>query len=309
MSSLILKRAPIGDNQDDYDVLENGVIVGRIFTVPTAPPGRPWMWASGHSAATVKGAGKEPWRAFRQPFQGLVPAGGSVLVLADRGLDAKWLFEDIRTWGWHPLLRLNQGGTFGPHGWYHFVPLAQRLAHVGRRWRGRGTAVATAGSNGPFKLRGNSFVVDEEKGISRTDGSLIGTWQTISFKTIAEGLAQTAGAGAPPYDYAGAGTELVVAPTPAGRLGMMICFEHAFPDVATALALRGAQILVIPSAVPFGYEHLLTLRTRARAQDNQVFAVGSNLAGTRITKTMSQFGVSLVNADGSLTAPGASTNC
>jgi predicted amidohydrolase len=76
-----------------------------------------------------------------------------------------------------------------------------------------------------------------------------------------------------------AGTELVVAPTPAGRLGMMICFEHAFPDVATALALRDAQILVIPSAVPFGYEHLLTLRTRARAQDNQVFAVGCNLAG------------------------------
>lgn len=76
-----------------------------------------------------------------------------------------------------------------------------------------------------------------------------------------------------------AGTELVVAPTPAGRLGMMICFEHAFPDVATALALRGAQILVIPSAVPVGYEHLLTLRTRARAQDNQVFAVGCNLTG------------------------------
>jgi hypothetical protein len=50
MSPLILKRAPIGDNQDDYDVLENGVIVGRIFTVPTAPQGRPWMWASGHAA-------------------------------------------------------------------------------------------------------------------------------------------------------------------------------------------------------------------------------------------------------------------
>jgi hypothetical protein len=30
--------------------------VGRIFTVPTAPPGRPWMWASGHSTATVKRA-------------------------------------------------------------------------------------------------------------------------------------------------------------------------------------------------------------------------------------------------------------
>ena len=53
---LILKRAPISDNQDDYDVLEDGVVVGRIFTVPTAAPGRPWMWASGHSADSVKRA-------------------------------------------------------------------------------------------------------------------------------------------------------------------------------------------------------------------------------------------------------------
>jgi hypothetical protein len=29
MTPLILKRAPIGDNQDDYDVLENGVVVRR----------------------------------------------------------------------------------------------------------------------------------------------------------------------------------------------------------------------------------------------------------------------------------------
>jgi hypothetical protein len=69
---------------------------------------------------------------------------------------------------------------------------------------------ATAGSTGTFKLRGNSFVFDEEKAISRTDGSLIGMWQTTSFKTIAEGLTQTAGVGAPPYEYAGAGTEMFI---------------------------------------------------------------------------------------------------
>jgi hypothetical protein len=45
---LILKRAPVSDNPDDYSVLENGVVVGRIFTVPTAPQGRSWMCASGH---------------------------------------------------------------------------------------------------------------------------------------------------------------------------------------------------------------------------------------------------------------------
>jgi predicted amidohydrolase len=76
-----------------------------------------------------------------------------------------------------------------------------------------------------------------------------------------------------------AGHELFVTPTAAGRLGLMICFEHAFPEIATALALQDAQILVIPSAVPTGYEHLMTLRTRARAQDNQQFAVACNLAG------------------------------
>jgi hypothetical protein len=62
---LILKRNPVGDHQEDYSVLENGVIVGRIFHLDAAAPqGRPWMWASGHSAATVKRAahGHEPTR-------------------------------------------------------------------------------------------------------------------------------------------------------------------------------------------------------------------------------------------------------
>ncbi|PIB03632.1 hypothetical protein B1C81_36540 [Streptomyces sp. HG99] len=76
-----------------------------------------------------------------------------------------------------------------------------------------------------------------------------------------------------------AGQDLITVDTPAGRLGPLICFEHAFPELATTLALAGTQTLVIPSAVPIGYEYLLTLRTRARAQDNQMFAVGCNLTG------------------------------
>jgi predicted amidohydrolase len=76
-----------------------------------------------------------------------------------------------------------------------------------------------------------------------------------------------------------AGNETVTVEGAAGRLGVLICFEHAFPELATTLALQGAEILVIPSAVPTGYEHLLHLRTRARAQDNQIFAVAANMAG------------------------------
>jgi len=83
----------------------------------------------------------------------------------------------------------------------------------------------------------------------------------------------------PEQERFASGDRLATVATPAGRVGVMICFEHAFPEVAMALALAGAQILAIPSAVPYGYEHLLTLRTRARAQDNQLFTVASNLAG------------------------------
>jgi hypothetical protein len=44
MPSLILKRSPIGLNQEDYEVLEDSVVVGRIFLMPIGLKGRPWMW-------------------------------------------------------------------------------------------------------------------------------------------------------------------------------------------------------------------------------------------------------------------------
>ena len=44
MTQLILKRAPIGPHQEEYDVLEDGVVVGRIFLMPIGLKGRPWMW-------------------------------------------------------------------------------------------------------------------------------------------------------------------------------------------------------------------------------------------------------------------------
>ena len=46
---LILKRASASGssgewNDDDFDVLANGEVVGRIFKVNVAPVGHPWMW-------------------------------------------------------------------------------------------------------------------------------------------------------------------------------------------------------------------------------------------------------------------------
>jgi len=48
MSPLILKRAPIGSNLEDYNVLDDGVLVGRIVLSPAVPKDRQWMWSLDH---------------------------------------------------------------------------------------------------------------------------------------------------------------------------------------------------------------------------------------------------------------------
>jgi len=63
------------------------------------------------------------------------------------------------------------------------------------------------------------------------------------------------------------------------KIGVAICYDHAFPELFRLLSLKGAQIVFIPSAVPQGYEYLLNLRTRARAQDNQIFVAAVNRVG------------------------------
>ena len=49
-ATLILKRSPIGPdlNQEDYDVLADGVVVGRIFLSAAALERRQWMWTLGY---------------------------------------------------------------------------------------------------------------------------------------------------------------------------------------------------------------------------------------------------------------------
>jgi hypothetical protein len=68
LAQLILKRASASRSSgewrdDDYDVLADGVIVGRIFLSPAAPQDRPWMWASGHNGQIRRAAhGYKPTR-------------------------------------------------------------------------------------------------------------------------------------------------------------------------------------------------------------------------------------------------------
>jgi hypothetical protein len=79
MPPFILKRAPIGSNLEDYSVLEDGVVVGRIFLSPGAPQERPWMWASGHNGAyparrsATSRRARQLWRHSRKAGAGSKP--------------------------------------------------------------------------------------------------------------------------------------------------------------------------------------------------------------------------------------------
>jgi predicted amidohydrolase len=77
------------------------------------------------------------------------------------------------------------------------------------------------------------------------------------------------------------GTEIVVSATAGGvEVGLAICYDLRFPELFRALALRGALVVVLPSAftLPTTRDHWETL-VRARAIENEVFMVAANQVG------------------------------
>ena len=76
------------------------------------------------------------------------------------------------------------------------------------------------------------------------------------------------------------GGRSVVADTPAGRLGLSICYDLRFPDLYRALTDAGSQLLAIPAAftVPTGRAHWHVLM-RARAIEAGVFVVAAAQSG------------------------------
>jgi hypothetical protein len=93
--------------------------------------------------ATEPHAWKPEWQTLLSHFQERVPAAWEVIVLTDRGLYAKWLFEAVTALHWHPLLRINNQGKFRPEGWCRWRELKRMVSKVGQRWQGRGTAFKT----------------------------------------------------------------------------------------------------------------------------------------------------------------------
>jgi hypothetical protein len=103
--ALALDATSIGDK---FTVLSINVLLAGC--------GIPVAWCVVN--ATVPGSWKPQWQKLIQDLNGVIPQNWNVIVCADRGLYADWLYELIICAGWHPLLRINHQGTYRvpPHG-------------------------------------------------------------------------------------------------------------------------------------------------------------------------------------------------
>jgi nitrilase len=72
----------------------------------------------------------------------------------------------------------------------------------------------------------------------------------------------------------------VVVDTPAGRLGLSVCYDLRFPELYRALAAQGAELLCVPAAFTArtGAAHWEPL-LRARAIENQCFVIAAGQHG------------------------------
>lgn len=74
------------------------------------------------------------------------------------------------------------------------------------------------------------------------------------------------------------GSDLVVADTELGKIGLSVCYDLRFPELYQQLARRGADILIVPAAFTAvtGAAHWKLL-LRARAVENVCYVVGADM--------------------------------
>ena len=77
------------------------------------------------------------------------------------------------------------------------------------------------------------------------------------------------------------GEQLPVFQTSVGRIGLLICYDINFPEVAKALSLQGADLLICISASPTTTKKYFETLLPARALENTVFVAYVNLAGNQ----------------------------
>jgi deaminated glutathione amidase len=150
-------------------------------------------------------------------------------------------------------------------------PAQDFLAATARRlrlWLVGGTVPLRAGSDG--RVAAASLLYD-------SDGRRVGRYDKIHlFDVDIPGRAESYRESA----HVAPGERAAVFDTPAGRLGLSVCYDVRFPELYRHLSGAGAQLLTVPAAFtsPTGRAHWETL-LRARAIENLCYVVAPAQSG------------------------------
>ena len=138
---VVLDRASVGEGEpthgsgarchqrfrERWTILSISVVI-RSCAIPVA-----WKVLGGHE----KGSWRPHWEGLLKHLQGSIPADWQVLVMADRGLYARWLFQAICACGWHPFLRINLGVKARAEEEENFDWIGRWTPMPGTRWKGK----------------------------------------------------------------------------------------------------------------------------------------------------------------------------
>ncbi len=120
---LVLDTTTLGER---WTILSISVVL-RSCAIPVA-----WKVVGGHE----KGSWRPHWEALLKHLEGSIPADWHVLVMADRGLYARWLFQAICGCRWHPFLRINLGVKARAEGEETFEWISRWTPTPGTSWKG-----------------------------------------------------------------------------------------------------------------------------------------------------------------------------
>ena len=88
-------------------------------------------------AAEQEGSWRPYWETVLNHLGPSVPEAWEVIVLADRGLYARWLWDCSVAQGWHPFLRINLGSKAREEGSQPFEWLSHWVPSPGTSWQGQ----------------------------------------------------------------------------------------------------------------------------------------------------------------------------
>jgi omega-amidase len=123
--------------------------------------------------------------------------------------------------------------------------------------------------NGSIPVSGKLGRVGNTSLLFNPEGEVAGTYQkTHLFTFFHEEL------------YMEAGNSLSLVDTPWGRAGLTICYDIRFPELFRTYALKGASLIISPTAFTYPRLEHWKILARARAIENQLFFIGTNRVGS-----------------------------